>query len=262
MRGPTLALLLAALVAGCGPAAAAPEPVELTVFAAASLAPALEEVEVAYERANPGIALVVATDSSATLATQIVQGAPADAFLSADEVSPDRLIRGGFAVGPAVPFAGNSLVVIVPAENPARIRTPADLARPGVRVIGAGDQVPITRYADEVVRNLADLAGYPATFPVEYARNVVSREDNVAAIAARIQLGEGDAGIVYRTDAAASQDVEIVAISDAANVRATYTAVIVAGSRHKDEARAFLDWLVGPDGAAILARFGFVGPAL
>ncbi len=261
MRGPTLALLVAALVAGCGPAAAAPEPVELTVFAAASLAPALEEVEAAYERATPGIALVVATDSSATLATQVVQGAPADVFLSADEVSPDRLIRGGFAVAPAVPFAGNSLVVIVPAGNPADIRTAADLARPGVRVVAAGNEVPVTRYAEEVVRNLADLAGYPATFPAEYARNVVSREDNVATIAARIQLGEGDAGIVYATDAAASQDVEIVVIPDAANVRATYGAVIVTGSRHDAEARAFLDWLVGADGQAILARFGFIRPA-
>ena len=130
-------------------------PIELSVFAAASLKDALAAVKAAYESAVPGVTLIVATDASSTLRTQIEQGAPADVFLSADTKNPDALVDGGLADGQTVVFARNRLTVIVPLDNPAAIATATDLARPGIKVVAAGDEVPITKYATQVVEGLA-----------------------------------------------------------------------------------------------------------
>jgi molybdate transport system substrate-binding protein len=232
----------------------------LTILGAASLKGALVKAKTAYEAANPGTTLTISTDSSATLETQIEQGAPADVFLSADTTNPKKLVDEGLADGAAVTFAGNKLTVIAPPNNPAGIASPADLARPGIKVIAAGDSVPITKYATQLVANLAKEAGYPADFAAAYAANIASKEDNVKAVVAKIELGEGDAGIVYVTDAKASTKVMTIEVPDTANVPATYAGVVVKASAHVDAARAFLNWFAGPDGQAILGGFGFLPP--
>jgi molybdate transport system substrate-binding protein len=259
------AAVVATALAGCGPASpsAAPTsvaPAELTVFAAASLRDVIDEAAEAYEAANPGTTLIVSIDSSAALATQIEQGAPADVFLSADMAAPQRLIDGGFADGDPVVFAGNRLTIIVPLDNPAGIGSAADLANDGVRIVAAGDDVPITGYAATVVANLAGLDGFPAGFEDDYAANVVTREDNARALVAKIELGEGDAAIVYVTDAGSSGRVVEVELPDEANVTATYAGVVVKASPHMSAATAFLEWLAGPEGWEILAGHGFVPP--
>lgn len=236
-------------------------PMNLVIYGAASLKSALAKVADAYATANPGTTLTVSTDSSAALETKIEQGAPADVFLSADVANPQKLVTGGFAPGPVVPFAGNVLVVIVPRGNPAAIGNPGDLARTGVKIIGAGDGVPITKYASQLVANLASQPGYPSDFAAKYAANIVSREDNVAAVVAKIDLGEGDAAIVYATDAATSTNVTPITVPAAANVPATYGGVVVKTSANASATAAFLAWLAGPDGQAILASFGFLAPA-
>jgi molybdate transport system substrate-binding protein len=256
--------LVTMLLAGCSVGASpstAPARVELTIFGAASLRGALEAAESAYEAAVPGSSLAVSTDSSTTLATQIEEGAPADVFLSADTMQPARLVEGGFANGDPVPFATNELTIIVPSDQPGDVHAPSDLARPGVRIIAAGDEVPIARYAEQLIDNLAAEPGYPGDFAAAYAANVASREDNVKAIVTKIALGEGDAGIVYATDATASKDVKTIDIPDAANVPAIYTGVVVERSANLVAARAFLDWFAGPDGQSILAAFGFQPPS-
>jgi len=230
------------------------------ILGAASLKGVLDSAKATYEAANPGITLTIATDSSAALETQIEQGAPADVFLSADTKNPQALVDKGLASGSLVVFAGNKLTVIVPADNPAGITTPADLAGSGVNVIAAGDEVPITRYASELIDNLARQPGYPADFAARYAANVASREENVKAIVGKIELGQGDAGIVYLTDAAASDKVRTIDVPDAANVQATYGGVVVKASTNQGAAMAFLRWLAGTDGQAILAGFGFLAP--
>lgn len=234
---------------------------ELTIFGAASLKSALEAATSTYETAVPETTLTLSTDSSSTLATQIEQGAPADVFLSADTAQPARLVEGGFAGGGAVTFATNKLTIIVPSDNPGDVRTPADLAKPGVRIIAAGDEVPITRYARQLVDNLAGESGYPADFAAAYAANIASREDNVKAVVAKVELGEGDAGIVYVTDARASAKVTAVDVPDEANVPAAYAGIVVKASPDQIAAKAFLDWLAGPAGQSILASFGFGPPS-
>jgi len=227
---------LAILVMACtaGPARSSPsvDSLPLTVFGAASLKGALDRVKPAWEAAHPGSVLTISTDSSAALETQIEQGAPADVLLSADTSNPNKLVGEGLADGNPVSFAGNVLTIVVPADNPARIASPADLARRGLKIIAAGDDVPITTYALRVVANLAKS----------------------------IELGEGDAGIVYATDAKASAKVATIAIPAEANVPATYAGVVVKSSAHSATAHALLSWLAGPDGQAILASFGFQPP--
>ncbi len=259
----TIVLGLIALVAcACGPGGqgSGPAVTTLTVFGAASLRSALEAVATAYE-AERGVRLTVSTDSSAALATQIEQGAPADVFLAADSANPKRLADAGLADGDPVAFAANVVRLIVPSGDPAGISTPADLARDGVRIIAAGDAVPITRYAIELVEQLAAIDGYPAQFAAAYARNVVSREDNVAAVAARIELGEGDAAFVYATDALAAASAETIELPAGVGVVAGYDGMVVASSSTPALARAFLDWLVSARGQTILAEFGFEPPS-
>jgi molybdate transport system substrate-binding protein len=260
MRNLAVGLAAIALLAACTARPAAPTS-SLTIFAAASLKGALEEAKPAFEASHPGMTLTLSTDSSAVLEAQIEQGAPADVFLSADTSNPKKLVDGGVATGDPVAFAGNELAIIVPADNPADVTTPADLARDGLKVIAAGDAVPITAYATELVDNLAAETGYPSGFAAAYTGNIVSREDNVKAVVAKIELGEGDAAIVYVTDAAASTKVERIDVPDAANVQATYAGIVVRASPNQDAAKAFLDWFAGPDGQAILSSFGFLSPS-
>jgi molybdate transport system substrate-binding protein len=247
--------------ASATPAAEGPEAFALSVFGAASLKDVLATVKTAYEAAVPDITITVATDSSSTLRTQIEQGAPADVFLSADQANPSKLADAGLTDGDAVDFASNRLTVILPSDDPADISSPADLAGPGVKIIAASEAVPITKYAQVVVANLAALPGYPANFAEAYAANVVSNEQNVKAVVAKIELGEGDAAIVYVTDAMASSTVKSIEIPPGANVPASYSGVVIKASARAAQAHAFLDWLAGPDGAAILATFGFLPPS-
>jgi molybdate transport system substrate-binding protein len=233
----------------------------LTIYGAASLKGALDQLETSYEAGHPGTTLTISTDSSAALATQVEQGAPADVFLSADVTNPKRLVDTGLADGDAVNFAGNLLTIVVPTDNPAGITTPADLAKGGVKVIAAGDDVPITKYARQVVDLLAKIPGYPAGFAAAYDANVVTKEDNVKAVVAKIELGEGDAAIVYVTDATASGKVKSIAVPAGANVAATYAGVVVKGSPNVAAAHAFLAWMTGAEAHGILAQLGFSAPA-
>ncbi|HEV8488874.1 MAG TPA: molybdate ABC transporter substrate-binding protein [Candidatus Limnocylindrales bacterium] len=255
-----LAIALTASAA-CGSRAAGQAPTELIVFAAASLRDAFTATAAEYRATAPGVILTFSFDASSALRTQIELGAPADAFASADTVNPQALVDGGYAVGPVAPFARNLLTIVVPLGNPAAIRDPRELARPGVRIVGAGEAVPISRYVDACLERLALLPGFPAGYAAAVERNVVSREDNVRAALTKVELGEADAAIVYVTDARSSHNVETVAIPASANVEATYGAVTARGSRHPVEAAAFVMWLTGPRGRAVLAPFGFLGPA-
>jgi molybdate transport system substrate-binding protein len=246
---------------GTASAAASATAAALTIYGAASLKGVLDNVKAAYEAANAGTTLTISTDSSSALETQIEQGAPADVFLSADITNPKKLVDKALADGAAVTYAGNKLTIIVPTANRAGIKRAADLARSGVKVIAAGDAVPITKYATQLVANLAKEPGYPTDFVTAYAVNIASKEDNVSAVVAKIELDQGDAGIVYVTDAKASTKVTTIEVPSAANVPATYSGVVVKASKHLAAAAAFLTWLTGLDGQAILRTFGFLPPS-
>ncbi|MBX3029554.1 MAG: molybdate ABC transporter substrate-binding protein [Chloroflexi bacterium] len=245
-------------------AVASPAPAELgevTVFAAASLRDSFTIMGQAWAARNPGSSLTFSFDSSSALRAQIEEAAPADVFASADLRNPQTLVDTCLAPAPITVFASNQAIIVTPADNPAGIDSWDDLAAPGVRVVAAGEEVPIQRYAEQILTNLAALPDAPEGFLEAVHANYVSREDNVAAVLAKIELGEGDAGIVYVTDAAGSDGVATVDIPAEGNVLASYGAVSVGMTDSPDGAAAFLAYLTGPEAQAILAQHGFLPPS-
>lgn len=254
-----LALLLA--VTGCGGSGGTPPTRTLTVFAAASLTAALTEVEHQFRAQEPGAVIRFNFAGTQILAAQIEQGARADLFVGADQAHAEQLLRGGRIEAPVV-IARNRLVMIVPAANPAHLTQPLDLARRGIKLDVPGPKVPAGAYARQALAKLAAETAAPPGFIRLALANVVSEEDNVETVVARVALGEVDAGIVYQSDLATpnGKRVRPIAIPAADNVVAEYPAAVVIGSREPALARAFLQYLRDPNAQAILQRFGF-GPA-
>jgi molybdate transport system substrate-binding protein len=243
------------VAAGCSSAPAAPA--QLTVLAASSLSGSLADLSAAWKTTHPNTTLVTSTGATSALKTQIEQGSPADVLLGADTTNAQALIDEGDGVGPLTKFATNLLTVIVPANNPKGIQTPADLAKPGVCIIGAGTDVPITKYATMLVANLATRPEYGADFAAKYTVNLCSMEDNVGAVVSKVSLGEGDAAIVYVTDARSGQNLLTIAVPADSNVLATYGGVVVKASTSASTAADFLTWMRGVDAQAVLAAHGF-----
>jgi len=235
-------------------------PVELAAFVAASLRDTFDALAPVYESTHPRVRLVVTADASNVLRAQIEAGAAADVFASADSANPQRLVDAGSTVGPASLFAANELALVTPATSGAGIQDVFDLGRPGVRVVAAGPDVPISGYVARLIQNLQAQPGAQPGLSDAIDANVVSREDNVRAVLAKIELGEGDAAFVYATDARGDPRVRVVPIPPGVNVRAAYAAVVPGSTTHPVEASAFVEWLSGPDAAAILGDHGFQSP--
>jgi len=246
----------AAVPAASLPAAAAEPSATLTVFAAASLAEPFGELGRTLERSRPGLVVRFNFAGSQQLASQIEEGARVDLFASADDRWMSYLAERGRLSEDARTFARNGLVVIVPRTNPARIGRLQDLARRGVKLVVGAPAVPVGAYSREVLRRLAALPGFPPDFAARVLRNVVSEEENVKSVVAKVQIGEADAGIVYRSDVnpAAARHVRTFPLPDEANVVAEYPIALLRDAPDEPAARAFLALLASPEGAAVLAR--------
>lgn len=257
-----IGVAMVVIVGGCGTGLSAPGPVaaDLAVAAASSLRDAVTALAGSYAADHPGVTFTIATDSSATIRAQIEQGAPVDVFLSADTRNPQALVADGRVEGIPITFAANTLALVVPTDNPAGINGPADLALPGVRLVGAADSVPIAAYTTRVIEALAASTADPAGFVAAVAANVVSRELNAAAVLARIELGDADAAFVYATDLASGAKVATIPVPVSANVRVEYAGVVVKGGSNTAAAGAFLAWVAGDGGRAVLSSFGFLAP--
>lgn len=237
--------LLTAL-ASCGSESAT---TTLQVSAAASLTGAFTEIEKAFELANPDVDVVLNLASSSDLVTQIVEGAPVDVFASADTKNMDKVAEADLIDGDPRVFATNSLRIIVAPGNPLDITSLTDLARPGLVYVTCDPNVPIGRYAHEVLE-AAGVDVRPASF-----------EENVKGIVAKVTAGEADAGIVYTTDVLAAGDrAEGVDIPADLNVSARYPIAVMKSADSSAAARRFVDFVDSSAGAAILIRFGFGAP--
>ena len=263
-RKSTIILLLMSLFAGScrlrPQTAATPigEPASLIVFAAASLTDAFQELAGPFEAAHTGVTVSFNFAGSQALRTQIEEGAQADVFASANPKEMETLEAAGSLSGPARTFATNVLTIIVAPNNPAGIGSPQDLAKPGVKLVLAAEEVPAGGYARQALANLAAL--YGATFPEAVLQNVVSNEDTVRQVVAKVQLGEADAGIVYATDAVARDSLGTVALPEAQNVVAEYPIAVLAESRNQRLASEFGEFILSPEGQDILRRWGFGPP--
>jgi molybdate transport system substrate-binding protein len=232
---------------------------EITVFAASSLTDAFREAGGRFEQLNPRTKVVFSFASSATLATQVNEGAPADVFASANQEQMAVVAAKG-NVGQSSVFATNSLVVVVP-KGSAKVQSFRDLSRPGLKLVLAAPDVPAGQYAREALKNASSDAGYGSDFARRVLANLKSEEPNVRVVLAKVQLGEADAGIVYGTDAAAaSVDVARVEIPVEFNVVARYPVAVVKRSGRATTANAFVEFVLGPEGQDLLKRFGFGPP--
>jgi molybdate transport system substrate-binding protein len=265
-RLPAFALLLAVFLTACGaavtptsvPPTATPEPESqtLTVFAAASLTDVFTEIGVAFEAANPDVTVTFNFAGSQALRTQLEEGAPADIFASASGKEMDTLVTGGF-VTKDVPqiFLTNKLVVILPANNPAALTKLEDLGKPGIKLVLAAEEVPVGKYA----RQALDLmnGSFGTDFKDKVLANVVSNEDNVKQVVAKVQLGEADAGIVYISDSIAAPDLKSIEIPSELNVIAKYPVAPLTQSKNAELAAKFAEYVLSTEGLAVLQKWGF-----
>jgi molybdate transport system substrate-binding protein len=262
---PVLAALAAAsvlLLCGCGagdqdrnapsttgpPNAEAELSGELTVFAAASLAGAFDELAARFEERHPGLeVLPVVYDGSSTLAAQLREGAPADVFAAADEDTMQKVTDAGVAAGPQA-FATNTLVLVMPAGNPGGVEGLRDLADDSVRAVLCAPEVP----CGAASRKLLSRAGVSVT--------PASLEQNVTAVLTKVEAGEADAGLVYATDVLGRDGVESLVPDGAADVVNRYPIAAMTDSMNAEAARAFADFVLSEQGQEVLARHGFGGP--
>jgi molybdate transport system substrate-binding protein len=183
------------------------------------------------------------------LALQLTRGAPADVFASASPVYTQQLFRDGLVERPRT-FATNSLVLAVPRSNPAKIRSVFDLAkRPKLKVVVAGQKVPVGLYTREVLKRLSLL---------RVLRKAVSQEPDVKGIVGKLALGEADAGFVYATDVrAASSRLIAIPLPQRSQPTVRYEVAVVKESGNREGALEFVADLLSTDGRRELKRAGF-----
>lgn len=237
------ALLLALVVAVVLPGSTAAGPDALpapTIFAAASLTEVLPLIDAHARYSFAG---------SNQLAVQIQQGAPVDVYAAASPKYPEQLYRQGLVERP-IPFATNTLVLIVPRSNPAHVHTAFDLTRPGVKVVIGDAGVPVGSYTRKVLAKLGILDAV--------TRNVVSEEHDVKGVVGKIALGEADAGFVYVTDAKpVLGKVGVIRLRESAQPHVVYEVAVVTDAPHLKAAHAFVTRLIRPAAQRQLVKYGF-----
>ncbi|MGW7073844.1 molybdate ABC transporter substrate-binding protein [Streptomyces sp. NPDC054866] len=262
-RRTAAAVLTAALLvplAACGnddskddtgkqPAGAAAPKADLTVLAASSLTDVFETAGAAYEKENPGTKVNFSFAGSQELAAQVKQGAPADALVTADTKTMDGLKAD---TGKPSVIAKNRLVIAVGEGNPKKVAALKDLSGSNdskLKVVLAAPEVPVGRYSKQILDDQ------------KIDVKPVSQEPNVRAVLSKVELGEADAGLVYKTDAATSpKKVDAVKIPDSQNAIAEYPAATLKTSKHAEAANAFVKWLSTPAAQKILQDAGFEKP--
>ena len=242
------------LAAGCGGSSdgSSGDGGTLTVFAAASLTGAFQQLASTFQHQHPGWHVALEFNASDLLATQIQQGAKADVFAAASPKSPEQLQHAGL-LGKTTNFATNTLVLAVPAADPAGVHQVSDIVSKHPRLVIAAAGVPLGDYTRTVLGNL----GIPLS-----SVNVVSEEADAKGVIAKVQLGAADAGFVYVTDAlAAGSAVRRIQLPASAQATATYPIGILRASSHAKEASWWIKLVTGPTGRRLLRKLGFGLPS-
>ena len=256
--------VVAVTVAGCAAApSGGPDGQTLTVFAATSLSEPFRAIAAEFEAVNPGINVTFNFAGSQTLRTQLEHGAAADVFASADWRQM-AAVKAADLLG-KVPeyFATNRLAVATPIGSSV-VHDLSDLARPGVTIAVAAAEAPAGAYARESLALMAADTEFPADFAEKTLANVVTNETNVRAVAQKVALGEVDAGLIYETDAEAAQyasALRVIPIPLEFNPAAQYPIAALTTAAHLDAALAFIAFVQGDQGQAILREHGFAPPA-
>jgi molybdate transport system substrate-binding protein len=221
----------------------------LVVFAATSLTDAFDKIASQFEAANPGVTVKFNYNGSSSLATQIVQGAPADVFASASPKNMQTVTEANLESSTPKTFAANQGEIMVEAGNPSHIASVSDLANPSLKVVTCAPSVPCGALANDIFKN-AGVTVKP-----------VSQEQNVGGVVTKVSLGEADAGIVYVTDVKANGSKTAgVPIPANQNATTTYPIAEIKGAPNATASAAFISYVLGPDGQQVLKSFGFLPP--
>ncbi len=247
--------------AAATPPAAFPEgDATLTVFAAASLTDVFADLEAALEAEHEGLDIVIQTAGSQSLVTQLQEGAMADVLATANTSTMDAAMENGLIAGTPVPFTGNRLVIVTPEDNPAGITSLEDLAGEDIRLVMANADVPAGTYAGQALCSWSTSSAELEGSLEAIAGNLVSEEEDVRNVLAKVQLGEADAGIVYASDAVASalagSPLTVVKFPADVPVTASYP-IAATASGNQELANAFIGVLLSPEGQQLLASYGF-----
>lgn len=230
------------------------EKVELTVLAAASLTDVCDELKTRFENENPNITVNISYGGSGALQTQIEEGAPADVFISAATKQMTALDEEGLMDSDSiVQLLENKVVLIVPKESDTRVSSFEDAATDAVAMIGLGEpgSVPVGQYSEEIFTSLGIL---------DAVKTKANYGSDVRTVLSWVETAAVDCGVVYATDAYASEDVTIVceAPEDSCK-KVIYPVGIVAASEHPDEAAAWVAFLQSDASMALFADYGFSG---
>lgn len=257
---------LCTLLAACGGSTTSgsgstptPAPINLNVFAAASLTESFTEMANTYHQQHPNVIIKLNFNGSQILEQQIANGAPADIFASADLTNMQKASNAGLVNASQI-FVKNRLVVIIPASNPGNINSLKDLARKGIKIDIEAKTVPAGNYTRQMLANMSKSADYGSGFGNAVLANVVSEETNVKAVVQKVQLGEADAGFVYRSDvtAAVANKLKFMTIPATYNVTAQYPIAVVKSSTHTSDAQAFINFVLSTAGQDILQKYHFI----
>ena len=220
----------------------------VTVFAAASLTESFTSLGRQFEAAHPGTTVKFNFGASSSLAENINQGAPADVFASASPKNMQQVVDADGA-SDSKTFARNVMQIAVPPDNPAGVREVTDLARSNVKVALCQPQVPCGAVAQQVFEN------------VNITVKPVTQGADVKAVLTTVQLGEVDAGMVYRTDVrAAGTKVRGIEIPADQNASTSYPIAALTEAPNPAGAAAFVDYVLSPDGEKVLEQAGFTAP--
>lgn len=237
----------------------AEEPEELTVFCAASLTGAFEEIGQMYENAS-GEHVTINFDGTQVLRTQIENGAYADVFVSANMNHMNALQAEGYMNNSSVSiFTKNKIALIVPKDNPGEVYNLTDLAKPGIKIVIGTKDVPVGNYSRQVLAKLADDPAFGPAYEEAVLSNIVSEETNVNYVVSKVALGEADAGFAYKSDVTKglAEKVLMIEIPDEYNVIATYPIGITSQSGYPVQADEFINFVESSEGGAILEEYGF-----
>jgi len=231
---------------------------ELVVFAAASLCDAYSALAQSFQARHPGVKVTFDFAGTQQLRVRAEQGAPFDVFASADKQHMDALLRAQLVAPPHV-FARNSLVVVVAKEAAQRVTSFAELPK-AERIVLGTDEVPVGRYSLQVLQRASQ--GMGRDFASSVMSKVVSRELNVRQVLAKVRLGEADAGLVYRTDAAtAPGELTVLAIPEGYNVISEYWLAVASHTARAALAAEWSAWVDSAEGRGALAKAGFLPAA-
>jgi len=257
---PLLLAAAAAVFSGCSsllsgdPDGSSSESAELTVFAAASLTEALEEIAEEYQKAEPDVSLIFNFDSSGTLKTQIQEGAVCDLFLSASPKQMDQLETESHSLLPEsrIDLLENQVVLVTPKENVDSFDSLAEHLRAGDILLAMGNSdVPAGQYAEKI------LSWYGLDMRELESRGLITYGSNVKEVSAQVSEGSADAGIIYSTDAFSAGLPVLDRASEEMCGKVVYPASVLKSSGRQKEAQDFLDFLSGPKAQAVFERIGF-----